>query len=78
MESPVCHAFKEIGYRFGGFDLGMIPIGCIRFFVMFRHLVAFQGVPARVSSVIDGQYNLKTEQLPSACLGVLLFSVRMK
>ncbi|PBK68407.1 Metallo-hydrolase/oxidoreductase [Armillaria solidipes] len=26
-ERPVCPAFKEIGERFGGFDLAMIPIG---------------------------------------------------
>jgi L-ascorbate metabolism protein UlaG (beta-lactamase superfamily) len=24
---PTCPAFKEIGERFGGFDLGLIPIG---------------------------------------------------
>ncbi len=24
---PVCPAFKEIGEKFGGFDLGLIPIG---------------------------------------------------
>lgn len=24
---PVCPAFKEIGEKFGGFDLAMIPIG---------------------------------------------------
>jgi N-acyl-phosphatidylethanolamine-hydrolysing phospholipase D len=26
-EVPVCPAFKEIGEKFGGFDLAMIPIG---------------------------------------------------
>jgi N-acyl-phosphatidylethanolamine-hydrolysing phospholipase D len=24
---PICPAFKEIGERFGGFDLALIPIG---------------------------------------------------
>jgi N-acyl-phosphatidylethanolamine-hydrolysing phospholipase D len=26
---PVCPAFKEIGTRFSGFDLALIPIGCV-------------------------------------------------
>ncbi len=26
---PVCPAFKEIGEKFGGFDLGLIPIGWV-------------------------------------------------
>ncbi|KAJ9095263.1 hypothetical protein QFC21_005629 [Naganishia friedmannii] len=26
-QAPVCPAFKEIGEKFGGFDLGLIPIG---------------------------------------------------
>ena len=26
-ELPVCPAFKEIGEKFGGFDLAFIPIG---------------------------------------------------
>jgi N-acyl-phosphatidylethanolamine-hydrolysing phospholipase D len=25
--APVCPAFKEIGEKYGGFDLGLIPIG---------------------------------------------------
>jgi N-acyl-phosphatidylethanolamine-hydrolysing phospholipase D len=26
-KNPVCPAFKDIGNKFGGFDLGLIPIG---------------------------------------------------
>lgn len=26
---PVCPAFKQIGDKFGGFDLALIPIGCV-------------------------------------------------
>lgn len=29
---PVCPEFKRIGDRFGGFDLALIPIGCVGFF----------------------------------------------
>lgn len=29
---PVCPAFESIGNRFGGFDLALIPIGCVAFF----------------------------------------------
>ena len=28
-KSPVCPAFKEIGERFSGFDIAMLPIGCV-------------------------------------------------
>jgi N-acyl-phosphatidylethanolamine-hydrolysing phospholipase D len=34
---PVCPAFKEIGDKFGGFDLALIPIGSVVFF--FTYLV---------------------------------------
>lgn len=27
--APVCPAFKEIGEKYGGFDLGLIPIGYV-------------------------------------------------
>ncbi len=40
-ERPVCPAFKEIGERFGGFDLAMIPIGYVGFSFTFLHLMSF-------------------------------------
>jgi N-acyl-phosphatidylethanolamine-hydrolysing phospholipase D len=26
---PVCPAFAEVGERFGGFDMALLPIGCV-------------------------------------------------
>jgi N-acyl-phosphatidylethanolamine-hydrolysing phospholipase D len=28
-KAPVCPAFAEIGERFGGFDVALLPIGCV-------------------------------------------------
>lgn len=36
LQAPVCPAFKEIGEKYGGFDLGLIPIG----YVVFRPVMA--------------------------------------
>lgn len=33
---PVCPAFKEIGEQFGGFDLALLPIGCVLPFLWSR------------------------------------------
>ncbi len=35
---PVCPAFAEAGERFGGFNLALLPIGCVRTRIAFTIL----------------------------------------
>ncbi len=37
----MCPAFREIGERFGGFDLAMIPIGYAQFVFVLLYLMSF-------------------------------------
>lgn len=38
---PVCPAFAEVGERFGGFDMALLPIGCVS--SLKRPLYSFMG-----------------------------------
>ena len=35
---PVCPAFAEAGERFGGFDIALVPIGCVSQLIRNRPL----------------------------------------
>jgi N-acyl-phosphatidylethanolamine-hydrolysing phospholipase D len=40
---PVCPAFAEVGERFGGFDMALLPIGCVTQIMWKRSLFLFTG-----------------------------------